>query len=403
MKVLLTNPTGNQNSKNLGLAFLQSKKLEKYITVFHINANKIYFNFLPKIVKNELKKRDFSIFGTKVISSNPIREIIRILVTKLKINKLIPYNFNPTETFKCLDKFSAKYINSKITHVYNFQNCALQTFLKAKQEKIKCVYELPTVYWKEHNNIIKNEIKKKPEFKEALLKTNFYVNVTKQKLLDKELSLADLIIVPSQYVKKTLKLYNGKFLKIKVIPYGFPKTCPINKKNWYDGKRKLKILYAGSLNQNKGISYLVKTINKLDLDKIEIEIIGSGPLEGYLKKNIKSANFLGSISNEQILRRMKNNDIFISPTLFEGFGLTLSEAMSQGLVVMTTKNTFLGDLKKKNIFIKIDIKNIDKIVCNINRLIKKPSELKKIGQTAIKYAKSNSWKKYRKRIIKEIN
>jgi len=70
---------------------------------------------------------------------------------------------------------------------------------------------------------------------------------------------------------------------------------------------------------------------------------------------------------------------------------------------MTTKNTFLGDLKRKNIFIKIDIKNIDKIVSNINGLIKKPSELKKIGQTAIKYAKSNSWKKYRKRIIKEIN
>ena len=117
MKVLLTNPTGNQNSKNLGLAFLQSKKLEKYITVFHINANKIYFNFLPKIVKNELKKRDFSIFGTKVISSNPIREIIRILVTKLKINKLIPYNFNPTETFKCLDKFSAKYTKETDTTV----------------------------------------------------------------------------------------------------------------------------------------------------------------------------------------------------------------------------------------------------------------------------------------------
>jgi len=401
MKVLLTNPTGNQNSKNLGLAFLHSKKLEKYITTIHFDTTKFYFHFLPKFLKKEFKKRDFSLFSTKMISSNPIKEILLIIFRRLHISKIL-VNLNNEQIFNDVDKFSANYVNYKVTHVYNFQNCAIQTFLKAKLKKIKCVYELPTVYWKEHINIIKNEIKKNPQFKKALLENNFYPDKTKQKLLDKELAIADLIIVPSHYAKRSLKLYKGKLSKIKVIPYGFPKTFSTNKKNWYDGKRKLKILYAGSLNQNKGISYLVKTINKLDLNKIEVEIIGSGPLKGYLEENLPFANFSGSISNEQVLRRMRNNDIFISPTLFEGFGLTLSEAMSQALVVMTTKNTFLGDLKRKNIFIEIDIKNIDKIVSNINRLIKKPSELKKIAISGLRYAKSNSWKKYRKNVIKEV-
>ena len=402
MKILLTNPTNNQNSKNLGLALLQSRRLEKYVTTIHFNTRKFYFKILPKFLKNELKKRDFSLFGSKIISSTPLKEIIRVFLIKLKINK-IPNVLNDKQIFIDVDKFSAKYINSNITHVYSYQNCALKTFLKAKQIKIKRIYELPTVYWKEHNNIIKNEIKKNPQFKKALLETNFYPNIVKQNLLDKELSMAGLIIVPSQYAKKTLKLYNGKLSKIKVIPYGFPKTCSINKKNWFDGKRKLKILYAGSLNQNKGISYLVDVINKLYFDKIEVEIIGNGPLKGYIKKNIPFAKFLDSISNEQLLNTMKNNDIFISPTLFEGFGLTLSEAMSQGALVMTTKNTFLGDLKSKNIFIEIDINNINKIIYDINKLIKKPSLLKKIAVRGIRYAKSNSWEKYRRNVIKEIN
>ena len=401
MKILLTNPTNNQNSKNLGLALLQSRRLEKYVTTIHFNTKKFYFKILPKFLKNELKKRDFSLFGSKIISSTPLKEIIRVFLIKLKINK-IPNVLNDKQIFIDVDKFSAKYINSNITHVYSYQNCALKTFLEAKQRKIKRIYELPTVYWKEHNNIIKNEIKKNPQFKKALLETNFYPNIVKQKLLDKELSMAELIIVPSQYAKKTLKLYNGKLSKIKVIPYGFPKTCSINKKNWFDGKRKLKILYAGSLNQNKGISYLVDVINKLYFDKIEVEIIGNGPLKGYIEKNIPFAKFLSSISNERLLNKMKNNDIFISPTLFEGFGLTLSEAMSQGALVMTTKNTFLGDLKNKNIFIEIDINNINKIINNINKLIKKPSLLKKIAVRGIRYAKSNSWEKYRRNVIKEI-
>jgi riboflavin synthase len=69
---------------------------------------------------------------------------------------------------------------------------------------------------------------------------------------------------------------------------------------------------------------------------------------------------------------------------------------------MTTKNTFLGDLKNKNIFIEIDINNINKIINNINKLIKKPSLLKKIAVRGIRYAKSNSWEKYRRNVIKEI-
>ena len=40
-----------------------------------------------------------------------------------------------------------------------YQNCALNTFIEAKKKGIKCIYE-PTIYWKEHNKIIKDEIKK---------------------------------------------------------------------------------------------------------------------------------------------------------------------------------------------------------------------------------------------------
>ena len=74
---------------------------------------------------------------------------------------------------------------------------------------------------------------------------------------------------------------------------------------------------------------------------------------------------------------MKNNILLsVFLTMFLSF-TNIAEAMSQGALVMTTKNTFLGDLKSKNIFIEIDINNINKIIYDINKLIKKPSLLKK--------------------------
>jgi hypothetical protein len=98
MKVLLTNPTGNQNSKNLGLAFLHSKKLEKYITTIHFDTTKFYFHFLPKFLKKEFKKRDFSLFSTKMISSNPIKEILLIIFRRLHISKILG-NLNHEQIF----------------------------------------------------------------------------------------------------------------------------------------------------------------------------------------------------------------------------------------------------------------------------------------------------------------
>tara|TARA_Y100001980_G_C14224144_1_gene78994 strand:- start:232 stop:540 length:309 start_codon:yes stop_codon:yes gene_type:complete len=99
---------------------------------------------------------------------------------------------------------------------------------------------------------------------------------------------------------------------------------------------------------------------------------------------------------------MRQNDILVFPTLFEGFGLVLSEAMSQGLTVISTKNTFLRDVKEKDAFIISDNKKIKKTSDKIKEIIDNPSMLKKIGKNAINFSKKNSWSRYIDKIIKEV-
>ena len=77
-------------------------------------------------------------------------------------------------------------------------------------------------------------------------------------------------------------------------------------------------------------------------------IIGTGPLEKYIKKELPNENFKKNLSHNLILKEMKKHDVLIFPSLFEGFGLVISEAMSQGMVVISTNKTGLPDISNKN-------------------------------------------------------
>ena len=125
-------------------------------------------------------------------------------------------------------------------------------------------------------------------------------------------------------------------------------------------------------------------------------------MKNYILKNLPFAKFYGSVGHKQTISMMRQNDILVFPTLFEGFGLVLSEAMSQGLTVISTKNTFLRDLKEKDAFIISDNKKIKKTSDKIKEIIDNPSMLKKIGKNAINFSKKNSWSRYIDKIIKEV-
>ena len=104
------------------------------------------------------------------------------------------------------------------------------------------------------------------------------------------------------------------------MPYGFPK---IKKKKiqWFGNKRKLKLLYVGSLTNNKGLVYLMNAIKKLNIlhkNKILTTIVGSGPLERCLKQELPNEIFKKNLPHNLVLKEMFNNDILIFPSLFEG-------------------------------------------------------------------------------------
>lgn len=128
----------------------------------------------------------------------------------------------------------------------------------------------------------------------------------------------------------------------------------------------LKILFVGSLSRRKNVQLIIKAIEKLDKQKqkkIELGIIGDGDRKNSLIKLTHDKNFnyrfYGTLPMNKIPEIMQEYDILCLPSLHDGWGAVVNEAITLGLYALCSetcgskyiieKSNFLcGDIFKKN-------------------------------------------------------
>jgi glycosyltransferase involved in cell wall biosynthesis len=147
---------------------------------------------------------------------------------------------------------------------------------------------------------------------------------------------AAYVLVNSDWSAKALVAQGVPQKKIMVVPQAYEGPV-IRKKQTYDGKRPLRVLWLGSVILRKGIQYLMKS--SLSLGKaIEVRVVG--PI-GIAIEKVRTAPsnmaFLGQIPHTLCRVHFEWADVFILPTLSDGFGMTQLEAMAHGLPVITTR------------------------------------------------------------------
>jgi len=151
----------------------------------------------------------------------------------------------------------------------------------------------------------------------------------------------------------------------------------------------IKIVFVGRLAQPKDPLLLLESFNSLSFelkDRTQISIIGEGPkrkeLEKFIKENKlgEKIRLLGSISREEVFEILRNSDIFVLISNWEGFPYTIIEAMSFGLAIIASE---VGGIKEAvNESCGILIKRGDKegIKNALGRLLKNPSLIKEMGE-----------------------
>ncbi|WP_395750210.1 glycosyltransferase family 4 protein [Prosthecobacter sp.] len=292
---------------------------------------------------------------------------------------------------------------SGLSTVHAYMDTAEQTFLAARQRGIRTIYELPTPYWRFTRDIVASETKHQPEW--AVTLPVMDENSESMRRRDRELQLADWVIVPSDLVRDSLNLAPPFKAKVHVVPYGCPEfPVPISDlpSPVAQPHSVLRVLYVGSLNQGKGLAYLAEGMTGLE-EVATLTVIGSrtsvepcAALDRFLSAN----RHRSGLSNEEVLAEMRQHDVLVLPTLYEGLALVLLEAMTCGMTVITTPHSGLAGLIQdgKEAFL-VPIRNATAIHDRLRQLVGDADCLKRMRQMAQVWSQKHSWRRYREDLL----
>jgi len=397
--VIFSHPTGNANSRAAADGLLEKSLLSEFHTSIAVFPESLLYKTASVNALAELKRRTFNPKLKEFTITHPFLETARLIASKSGFKNLVAHETGPfciDAIYSGIDKNVADVLSRKakstVKAVYGYEDAAMQSFTKAKEAGIQCLYDLPIGYWRSARKYLEAELEIWPEWAPTL--GGFKDSKAKLDRKDEELRLADTIFVASSFTAKTLTDYPGKLAQVEVIPYGFPDVGA--NRNYARKSDKIKLLFVGGLSQRKGLANLFAAVEKLS-NHVELTIVGGKGTEDCqaLNKALSKYKWIPSLPHAEILNLMRENDVLVFPSLFEGFGLVITEAMSQGTPVITTDRTAGADLINHghNGWI-VEAGSTNALQYAIENIIANPELIEAVGTQAKETARQRPWAAY---------
>lgn len=228
---------------------------------------------------------------------------------------------------------------------------------------------------------------------------------------------ADMVITISHTSKRdVIKYYGIKHKKIVVINEGVDTIFhPMNDLSALERLRlhykinKPFILYVGGTDYRKNFKRMLTGFShykRKSKDKIILVIVGQENVKetGKLKKEISKLGignevfWTGFVSNEDLVLFYNTAELFLFPTLYEGFGLPALEAMACGTPVIISNTSSLSEVAG-NAALLIDPYNIEEMAESIERVLTDAKLRNSLIKKGFKQVQNFSWKKTAKETL----
>jgi len=399
--IVASHPTGNTFSTAVVEALYETELLAAFYTCILWRPESSLARLVPGGLRKTLERRARVQLPQGMVHTRPFRELVRHALIRAGKSNWIAAESNPfslTAVYRDLDAYIArrldKYPNAR--GIYAYEDGAVCEFREAKKRGIHCIYDLPIGYWRANKELSRLEAELKPEWKGTL--GSLTDSAAKCANKDEEISLADTIVVPSNFVKSTLDLYPGR-PKVVVNPFGLPANISPPRQLTSPDKP-LRVIYVGSMTQRKGIAYLFEAIDKLG-SAVSLTVVGRKSGDSALRDMyLEKYRWLPYLPHAEILAEMLRHDVFVFPSLFEGLALVQGEAISQGLPVITTPNSGGTDILRPGIdsFV-VPIRDPEAIAERLLQLHRDRALLQQMSDAARERAAQLGWQGYKDRTV----
>jgi glycosyltransferase involved in cell wall biosynthesis len=173
---------------------------------------------------------------------------------------------------------------------------------------------------------------------------------------------ADAIVVPSAFAARSFLAQGVPAAKLHTIPYGAPlegfhpaassPSSPSVPDQNLPGSTSFDVLFVGAVGLRKGLPYLLQAFSHLNHPQKTLCIAGSITADGReLLANLSAhhlsldgVELVGPLPRAQLAALMARSDVLVLPSMEDGFGLVLAEAMASGCIPIASNHTGAEDL-----------------------------------------------------------
>lgn len=211
-----------------------------------------------------------------------------------------------------------------------------------------------------------------------------------------ELYLADIIVAPSSYSAASYK--DPELIrKVRVNPLGANIKYV---ERLAKASSSLKVLLVGNNFLRKGTHYLIEAFKQIDDPKAELWLRGDVPQIYRSRISDSRVQIIPPVLPAKLDELYRTADVFVQPSIDEGFGMTVFEALGYGLPLVVTENVGAKDLLTPEVAMTVPIRDPSAIASAIVQAARLP------GATFDRVRKSilqkNTWTACAQRMLEHV-
>jgi glycosyltransferase involved in cell wall biosynthesis len=182
-------------------------------------------------------------------------------------------------------------------------------------------------------------------------------------------------------------------LRVESIPYGIDFQPRLDREPTKK-EQPLRVVYLGRLVEvQKRVSRLVSLIQVLEQQRapVQFTVIGSGPDEHTVKAALAHSTmvqFRGVVTNAEVAGILRQQDVYVLLSDFEGLPLSLLEAMAEGVVpVVSDLPSGLREVVAPEIGLRVPVGDVQAAADAIMRLARNRQLLARLSENAMRLAR----------------
>ena len=383
------------------LALQERGWLGKMVMDFYCDLSSPLYKWIPEgKVKRFLRKRYHPPLDSSKVRTYPSLAVRARLRTRLarheraRIRGVFWHNAQ-------LDRWVASRLATLGNLAFGYEGASIHTFRRAKALGVPRVLYQPIACAEKALTLLEEEKRRWPALAETL-RYNWFPD-DELAIRREERLLADAVLCASQFTKQSLVEMGIAPEKIFVEPYGVDQAMfhPST-----DKFANFSVIWASSYTQTKGVGYLLEALSRQPVPGSELVLAGYpfGFDAVSLYEDKVRVRRLGHISRQELSQVMGRCHVHVFPTLLDGFGRNIIEAMASGLPVITTRHCAGPDLIEDGVtgFI-VPIRDVDAICEKLAWIYDHPQDAIAMGQRARQAVASLTQADYRRRFAERIH